>query len=890
MPNSLIPQTPMPDPRFTCAPREGGGWARSLVSVITLSTIWSMLGVGELRGESTAPSQPLRTAWSFVDGDCGLTVRARSILAATNRTPAAESVELQAGTGSQAFATYQLPQQVPIITELTVRLRIKSDRAGLQLHARAVLPRSERDAGPRTVLLPGPKYTNVGEWQTLKMHNLNALLEQHVRVSRANTGETLDTREALIDLIAVNVYGGRGKTEVALAIPDVDGAIVQRSNVETELASLTRLPTPVNHSVQVVNGVMTIDDRPFAPRVVRPQGESWSFLKQIGFNTVWLAAPASAQQMAAAERLDLWLIAPVPALKNYAVLNSHMYRRVVAWDLKFSNSKPTTSQSLADQIRDACGIQCKPLLADAAMDAALASQYADILVHDRPILGTTLPTSDYREWFWQRVSGCLSGTSHWAAISTHIPSRIQRQISAFQSESDRPAIAHEPGQLWQAAVTAIASGARVICVADETRLDGEHDQSRLRAAAVTKLNLQHRNLAPWLVSGRPARMRATNHTHLELAMLHTDRATLVIPMHRVEGSQFCAAEITNQPVELTIAGGSDAANVFLVRPVGLEKIPSQRVAGGTQFQVPDLTTVDAILLASDDRIAGNLSAKIRRRARRSIENEQAISKLLLATSQRVQSETDWVANTDAPSNLRATRQMLSRADSALKTGNLNVAAGEVVNSLQALHRTRREFWQRQTSEISPATCPLAASFESMPAFRRWQTLNPHVARGVNLLRGSSFEELEPLLNRGWVADRAVNKRMETQVSLTEQGRQGRCLRLAADGPSSTYAEPIVWVNSAPLTLAAGQQVRIEGWLKVRPAGDSQRSTAAVFDSWAGPQLAHRLRASSQWRPFTMYRIGTGEPLIVTCALTGPGELLVDDLLVSPLSATSITGR
>lgn len=881
----------MPDALATCAPSGDGCRARLLVQFIT---VCAMVGTTSLF--AVEPATPPRPVWNFVDVDCGLTIRSRTMLAATNRTPAAEALELRAGTGSQAFATYELQQQVPIITELTLRLQIKSDRPGLQLHARAVLPRSEKHAGPRTVLLPGPKYTNVGEWQSLKMDDLNTLLEQYVRISRASTGEALDSREAFIDLIAVNVYGGRGQTQVALTIPDVDGAIVQRSQVEAELASATRLPTPENHAVSASDGVLTIDGRPFAPRIIRPRGENWSFLKQLGFNTIWLATPPSAEQMATAEQLDLWLIAPVPRLRNYAVLNSHMYRRVVAWDLEYRRANSAGSQQLADQIRDACGTQGKPLLAHTTLavnnrDATQASQFVNILVHERPTLGTTLPLAEYGQWFQERSSGCLTGSTHWAQFSTHVDSRIQDQINAFQAASERETHAHEPRQLWQAGVMALAHGARAICLADETRLDGDDEQSQLRAAAAKKLNLQQRLLAAWLVSGRSSRIQSTDHAGLKLATLHTDRATLAIPIHSSQDDQFCAGEIARQPVELTVTGGSDAATVFLVRSGGLEKITSRRVAGGTRFDVDDLTTIMAILLTSDDRIAGNLSAKIRRTARQTIENEQLIARLLLNGCHQVQLAIKHTAELDRSDSLHRIEALLAKTDSALKTGHLDAAEVQVAQSLESLYRARRKLWQSQTRDTRPATCPLATSFVALPALRRWQGLNPLVARGVNLLHGSSFEDLETLIHQGWVTDRIPDQRVETQISLTEQGRQGRCLRMAADGVTTNGAEPIAWVHSAPLALAEGQQVRIDGWLKVKPsAGTGNRTAAAVFDSWAGPQLAHRIAASSTWQPFTLYRIGTGQPLTVTCALTGPGELLVDDLLVSPLSATSFAGR
>src|SRR5262249_4465451 len=101
-----------------------------------------------------------------------------------------------------------------IINELQASVWLKSDRAGLQILARAVLPRTAdpRTGKPLSTLIQGSGYTQVGNWQQLRIENLPRLLERQVRILRTQFGPQVDPREAYIDRVVLNVYGGPGTT------------------------------------------------------------------------------------------------------------------------------------------------------------------------------------------------------------------------------------------------------------------------------------------------------------------------------------------------------------------------------------------------------------------------------------------------------------------------------------------------------------------------------------------------------------------------------------------------------------------------------------------------------------------------------------------------------
>ena len=84
--------------------------------------------------------------------------------------------------------------QPRVIAELTPSVWIKSDRPGLQLLARVVLPRTEdpRSGQPVSTLVAGTSYTQVGRWQQLHIRGIPNLLARQVRVLRLQLGPGVD--------------------------------------------------------------------------------------------------------------------------------------------------------------------------------------------------------------------------------------------------------------------------------------------------------------------------------------------------------------------------------------------------------------------------------------------------------------------------------------------------------------------------------------------------------------------------------------------------------------------------------------------------------------------------------------------------------------------------
>lgn len=126
-----------------------------------------------------------------------------------------EWLQIEGNSGSSAYFSLDVGQP-RIIAELEPSVWIKSDRPGPHLALRVVLPRTidPRSGRPVVMLLMGPAYTDVGRWQRLQLSGIPTLLTRQVHLLRVQFGPQVDDREAYLDAVLLNAYGGPGMTNL----------------------------------------------------------------------------------------------------------------------------------------------------------------------------------------------------------------------------------------------------------------------------------------------------------------------------------------------------------------------------------------------------------------------------------------------------------------------------------------------------------------------------------------------------------------------------------------------------------------------------------------------------------------------------------------------------
>jgi hypothetical protein len=89
-----------------------------------------------------------------------------------------------------------------------------------------------------------------------------------------------------------------------------------------------------------------------------------------------------------------------------------------------------------------------------------------------------------------------------------------------------------------------------------------------------------------------------------------------------------------------------------------------------------------------------------------------------------------------------------------------------------------------------------------------------------------------------------------------------------------------------VSAPAGKLLEISAQVWVPTAIAGSVDGLLVFDSLGGPALAERVGTSRAWRRMVLYRIvppeSSGEPVVVTFALSGLGEARIDDVSIRVL--------
>jgi hypothetical protein len=153
-----------------------------------------------------------------------------------------------------------------------------------------------------------------------------------------------------------------------------------------------------------------------------------------------------------------------------------------------------------------------------------------------------------------------------------------------------------------------------------------------------------------------------------------------------------------------------------------------------------------------------------------------------------------------------------------------------------------------------------------------------------------------MVGAGWKHFQHPHPGITTSVELTEEvshaGRASLRLRAIADDPQqkpSIVETPPMWITTAPARVEPGELVEIRGFVRVMQAITGSVDGLMILDSITGDALAERIRVAADWQEFVLYRaVPESGNLTITFALTGLGEVWLDDLSIQAIDRGSST--
>ncbi|MBW3596150.1 MAG: hypothetical protein KY475_02615 [Planctomycetes bacterium] len=880
--------------------------AKSCLAILLMTLPLCLCGsdvapAGRMEGfETPEPS------WRLAGNDCGaqLLLRERTFQPENVRSGAgAEHLRIMAGQGTYVHVMQDVGR-ARIIPELRPSLWIKSDRTGLQLRGRVVLPRSRdpHTGGPATLWVEGEAYAQPGAWRQLRIHGVALQVQRQARVMRAQQNNPdVDEREAYLDLIVLNAYGGPGVTDVWIDDLDMEGyseagaAPLAAETAESERWEDDDGPlfaaAPGGDRPPHLEGTTMVAGRgPLAVRMIEHRGESLDYLKSLGFNAVRLTNPATPQQLEEARRLDLWLVAPPPHATGQADITA-AHDRVLAWDLgsELAQRDLERVRRLAQAVRDADPRRGRPVLAAPRENVWAYRRMSDVLLLGDAPLGTARSITDYRDRLIEQVGQGPRRTPVWAMIQTEARPEIV-ELMASLAGGPLP-IAVEAAQIRLLTLAAVEAGATGLYFRSRGPLDASDPATQLRGAALNMVNRELSLIEPWIAGPSRLDTLETGAAGVRATVLSTERSKLILVAQHHPDEQFAAAPSSPQTIPLLISGAPASWKAYQIGGDRLIPLAVQQVGGGMRIALSGVGRW-AMVVVTDDALTVNFLSRRQRQCVQPLAklHHEVLSREAAAVEEALtQAPADLPARYDAAERLAPARAALGQCQALLDASDPAGSLMMAERAEQSLIHLRRLMWSNAAEGFSSRTAsPFCSSFAALPLHWRLTQQLGAVAWGPNSLAGGDFESVEHLGASGWTQKRGGEDAFHVQVELSpdrpQQGRYALHLRAAKIAGSAPFDDAPLRVTSAVAPTPPGLLVRIRGWVRVVTAEAGGPAVLKVFDTVGGEATGETFRPTGDWRPFTLYRVAPpGANMKIAFEMLTAGEAWIDGVSVEGAS-------
>lgn len=901
----------------------------SLIAILTLATVDQSLKNQILTDDFESNT----VAWIPETGDAVRTVQSHErIRTSAHGGALSERIEFSVSSGSHLHYGYTTPRAL-VMDELQASVWVRGERPGIQLLARVTFP---RERNPETlqllgVVVAGSRYSDAGRWQRLELTQIQAAMDRQVQLLRAALRRNIDTRDAFVERLLLNVYTGTGASTVQ--IDDLElGPIFGESSVETR-AVLGQPAERTGPRVEVNQDRLVIDGVPRVVRMIHAPGIAPATLKEFGFNVLSLGWPLDTVRIESAVNHDLWLQPELPDLSGDSasaedrvarVLSEFPFRDAVL-DWYVGNSLETVDSEQVAQIARAVRSRTprRPLSADLQGPIRRLSRDVDMFCIYRQPIGTAMSLQNYRDWITQQRYLARPGSYVW--------SWIQAGAAAPELVGQYPGTPPDPDQIRLLTYASIAAGARSIGFRADASL-GQPGLGRQRLLAMGLLNLELQLLEPFLAPGgsmnvvkmsrdddqdketivrfgasrrenklyremaargsRAGRAHAEN--EVEAAVLRNDRGVIVMPVWYGSGSQFVAGQAAMSELSLVVEGVSETAQAWQITPVDVRLVDAERQAGGVRIKLPEFDLSGIVLLTSDLRVLDDVRREVAKTrpwaavwaaelAASKLESVREIDQQLVAMGH---------ALPDGPELAQAAQRHLQLSRTALERAQYDRTYAEAQRSIRALRTIQRAHWEAAVAQLDVAQAsPYAVAFRTLP--EHWEFMN-EVARGTfntELVAAGDFESAESVQESGWTQQYRGTDAIQFLTSISSrEPRSGRydlhlSNKIVAGADAGAATDPAIGsLTTQPVSLQAGDIVRIRFALRVPEALQPGTDGVMLFDSIGGPALALTRTARLEWKQFELYRRATKPTsFTITIALSGAGDVHIDDLSIQRLA-------
>lgn len=873
--------------RWVCASRTAdsfgsGPWCQTLLVLAALL----FAPAGPVMAQISDSFDGGRPRFQLAGSDCGAVVTEQDIhLTGGYRGSPAESISIVCGHGSRADLIYPIPPSV-VISELTGELWLRSSRSGIRVGMRVVFPHAVDPATGQRIetVVWGSAYAAAGTPARLTVGNVVEQLDLRRLALRSQFGASTDFSGAYVDAVLLNAYAGVGRTDLLVDQLNVNGQV--------PFAAVARAAPPGDPAaVQRSTGAAFPADS--IRRIIEHRGESFAFLKSLGFDTVLLTEPLSSDLLRRAAEAGVDLICPRPQY----VLSSLQggLDRVIAYALPGSLAGDQLDYAKSEKaaVGSLPVAWQRPLIMAAVERWEEYSLHADGFIADLPPPTRGLSGDEQVAILdeWQSASG--PGMNWIVSVDSNVPPELRSQIDA----AARVVGGQPSGEIrWHHQLTrafhALSCKPRGILYRSDAPLDSGASEAESRAAAMRIVNRMLFAVEPVAAGGLVERIPQPSHVEHRVYTIRKGPATLLVAVQSDPDGSYASRGTSGQVLHIPLPPAIRAVSATRLTDGRAERLTPETGPQGAALQIVSPDLVELVCFTDSLQLPDQLSRRIEL-----VASDAGYARWQLVADALLQTQTNWQAlsrgvpggDRSMPATLlAAAAHQLADAERYFHSGRLQ----------EALRLTRRaDAWEQKAraafaSRVRPEGPPL----QSLPTVQspdglalqlawppasnagRWQPI---------LIAGAAMEQSDELIAAGWQVDRRLTERANTSITFASRSpAQGLSSLLLSSEPRpghrlmGGYAGTSVRLQSPAISVPPDHWVRMDVKVRTGLGFGGADQGILLYDSEGGPSLGVLARQTDGWQTVRLYRVSGASPIRFMAELAGAGEASIDDFRVS----------
>jgi hypothetical protein len=868
--------------------RENGLACYILFIWLSLFTILFPNSLSNVHAQSVDSYEGGGVRWQLVESDCAAQLTQHEIsLIFPHSGQTCELFELATGNGTSAILAYPI-EPCLVLPEFEPRIWVRCASAGIRFGVRVVFPSAKNPitGGRITTMLWSSAYKDSGNWQALKVSEMNKLLDVELISLRQRFGPAVAIEDAFIDALVLEAYTGPGRYRMQVDDLSLRGLLA--------LPSVGR-PIPVNWR----------ETWAWRPEEINPEGRYWTalnrpevwlhyqneslpWLKSLGISGLVFSRLPSEDQLQAIYDAKLSVVSPPPTYDvKFDTAASQAIRGWLIGSAMMANQVEQAKKQVARISQMQPGLS-RPVFGEALEQLWQYSRIADEVIVPAPDAMSAGTEGEHTAWLRTQLSTIRDRSTGYVAIATGAHPQWISQYRAAQKliEPDldtlsdignedplfatvlAPTSSHIPKDamaLRRQMIQAMTAGARGYVLRSYEPLELYSVEGRAQAASL-RWTINDLGLwGPWIVAGQPVRPPTSSRPDYAANAWVLHNSYLMVVYSAATTEQRVENFANPKPLIIATALAGNARSVIRLTLGEHERLETTTSNGGLQWTIREPQPIETFVISDNPNVLRFLNQHMGRTRLSNAEDQLELAAYQLGqASQLLEARFPDAATPAARGQLALlsrSRQRMEDGLQAMRRTNATVATRSAMDSMTI---SRQVLDDAEQVVLASLSSPQSSPFALMPGALKyhWKVASAcERSRWRELpIAGSDLSSLDTMLRSGWDQKQRLQDVADLRVEwIPPSVKGGQAIRMAAyQKPGqvlpSGFEGASLRIRSAAAQVKKGQLVRIQALARIRLGSPDPNCGLLVYDNQGGPALGQFVRGNAgEVKSIELYR-------------------------------------